>query len=371
MKIAEIAAYDVRLDLVQPFVTALGRLDVLETVIVRVADDHGNEGWGEAVPKPRIVGETSGSIRAALGLIAERLRGEDPRRIDRIVRLMDEAIDRNTAAKAGVDIAIHDLLGKYWNEPVWRLLGGARCERLSTDMTVGLQDVDSSVAQARAWVEKGFQTLKVKVGGAPHEEAQRVRAIRDAVGDDATIRLDANQAWSAPEAIRALKLLMDCEVEFVEQPVPALDIAGLKRVRQATDIPVMADESVHGPEDALRIVRESAADYLNIKLTKSGGFFKARRIAAIADAAGLPCMVGGMFESDLAATAAVHLAAATGNVEFRDLDQGIVGLSLREGIISEGGTHLDGNCRTVPMDAGLGVARLNEAVLGDPSARFA
>ena len=371
MKIAEIAAYDVRLDLVQPFVTALGRLDVLETVIVRVADGHGNEGWGEAVPKPRIVGETSESIRAALGLIAEKLLGEDPRRIDRTVRLMDEAISRNTASKAGVDIAIHDLLGKYWNEPLWRLLGGARCEPLSTDMTVGLQGVETSVDQARDWVTQGFRTLKVKVGGAPHEEAQRVRAIRDAVGEDVTIRLDANQAWTVPEAIRALKLTTDCEVEFVEQPVPAPDIAGLKRVRQAIDIPIMADESVHGPEDALRIVREGAADCLNIKLTKTGGFVNARRIATIADAAGLPCMVGGMFESDLAATAAVHFAAATGNATFRDLDQGIVGLSLQNGVIAEGGTRLDGDCRTVPMDTGLGIARLNEAVLGDPAARFA
>jgi L-alanine-DL-glutamate epimerase-like enolase superfamily enzyme len=152
-------------------------------------------------------------------------------------------------------------------------------------------------------------------------------------------------------------------IEFAEQPVASHDISGLAQVRRFVPMPIMADESVHQPEDAIRVIQEKAVEYINIKLMKSGGLWKGRQIAAIAEAAGIGCMMGGMVESDLAATAAVHLAVAVRNIKFRDLDMGI---SLKKRVIADGGSELRGQYRTVPDAPGLGILQINEDLLGDP-----
>lgn len=363
MEIAEIALYPVGIKLTQPFTTALGRAEAVKTVIIRVADDRGNIGWGEAVPRERILGETTGSVIAAIELIATRILGKDPRRVEQIIRLMDEVIYGNTAAKAGIDIAIHDLVGKTWGEPLWRLLGGYRAERVETDFTIGIQDLERTAAEAHELVAKGFKTLKVKVGGEPDSDVHKIKLIREAVGEGIHLRVDANQGWTRQQAIKALNEMAQYDIELAEQPIAAHDISGLAQVRYSVPIPIMADESVHQPEDVIRVIKEDAVDYINIKLMKSGGFWKAQRIAAIAEAAGIGCMMGGMVESDLAATAAVHLAAANRNIRFQDLDMGIL---LEGRVIAEGGSELQGRYRTVPDAPGLGILQVNEGLLGAP-----
>jgi L-alanine-DL-glutamate epimerase-like enolase superfamily enzyme len=363
MKISEIALYPVSIELTQPFTTALGRAETVRTVVVRVADDRGNVGWGEAVPRERILGETTESVIAAIGLIAIRILGEDPRRIERIAALMDEVIYHNTAAKAGIDIAIHDLLGRIWSEPLWRLLGGYRMEQIDTDFTIGIQDLEGTVAEARDLVAKGFKTLKVKVGGEPDSDVRKIKLLREALGEAIHLRVDANQGWTRQQAIKALNQMAEYGIEFAEQPIAAHDITGLAQVRRSVPIPIMADESVHQPEDAIKAIQEGAADYINIKLMKSGGFWKARQIATIAEAGGVGCMMGGMVESDLAATAAVHFAAACRNIRFRDLDMGVL---LKDKVLIEGGSELKAGYRTVPDGPGLGIARINERLLGEP-----
>lgn len=364
MKISRIEIYEVSIGLQRPFIIATGNINIINSVIVKVIDDCGHTGWGEAAPQPVILGETPGSILACLDLIARNLIGKDPRRLEEINEIMDRTVYRNTAAKAAIDIALHDLVGKAWGEPLWRLLGGAR-EKIETDLTIGIRALDEVLKDVRSLLKEGFKAIKLKVGESPDIDIRKVKAVREAIGDRARIRIDANQGWTRQQAIYALREMAKYGVEFVEQPVRADDISGLVSIRQSTPIPVMADESVHQPEDAIRVIKEEAVDYINIKLMKSGGFWKARKIAAIAEAAGIGCMVGSMVETDLGITAAAHLAAAVRNIGFGDLDIGF-SLEPQARLIARGGAEFNGGYIIPPNEPGLGIIELEERLLRGP-----
>ncbi|MGQ9477376.1 MAG: mandelate racemase/muconate lactonizing enzyme family protein [Candidatus Bipolaricaulia bacterium] len=364
MRISRIEVYEASIDLQRPFVIATDTITTINSVIIRIVDDRGNIGWGEAAPQPVILGETPGTVISCLDLIARDLIGKDPRRIEEIVEMMDRLICRNTAAKAAIDMAIHDLVGKAWGEPLWRLLGGAR-ERIETDLTIGIRPLDTVLRDVRSLLRKGFKVIKLKVGESPEEDIGKVRAVREAIGDEVRIRIDANQGWTHQQAIQILRRIAEYGVEFVEQPLPAAEISGLASIRQATPIPVMADESVHQPEDVIKVIKEKAVDYINIKLMKSGGFWKARKIAAIAEAAGIGCMVGSMVETNLGITAAAHFAAAVKNIRFGDLDMGF-SLEPKDRLIAKGGAEFDEGYVIPPNEPGLGVIELKESLLRGP-----
>ncbi|MCR4391730.1 MAG: dipeptide epimerase [Candidatus Acetothermia bacterium] len=355
----EASVFRFRFKLEKPFRIAIGYTKEKEEIVVRLVDSAGNVGWGEASPSPLILSATSDTVLAALDVLIPTILGEDPRRLRYLMDKMDRALHGHAPAKAAVDIALHDLVGHITGEPVWRLLGGSRAEPVDTDFTVGIDAPEAMAAEAKALVAAGFRTIKVKVGEDPQVDVARVQAIRDAVGDAVTIRIDANQGWTRPEAVWALTRMAEYDVQFVEQPVAAEDIEGLAWVRRRSPIPVMADEAVHTPADALRVVRAEAADYVNIKLMKAGGLWRAREIAAICGAAGIPNMIGGMVESNLSATAAVHFAIAESNVIFRDLD---IGERPETQLVAEGGSHIEAGHQvlTDPEAPGFGVRRLQE-----------
>lgn len=359
LTIVQADVFRFRFKLVKAFHIALGLTKEVEEIIVRLRTDRGEEGWGEASPSAVILGTTAGTTIAALEFLIPAVLGEDPRRIGYLVHKMDRLILGQTPAKAALDIALHDLLGKITGEPVWRMLGGHRTERVDTDFTVGIDDPQKMASEAKDLVSQGFRTIKVKVGEDPLVDVERVRAIREAVGDDIALRIDANQGWTVPQATWALAAMAGFGVQFAEQPVAAEDIEGLRHVRMRSPIPVMADEAVHSPEDALRVIRAGAADYVNIKLMKAGGLWRAREIAAICRAAGVPNMLGGMVESNLSATAAVHFAIAERNVIFRDLD---MGARPEAKLVVEGGSDIhEGNQVLVDPEApGFGFRRLRE-----------
>lgn len=363
MAISAIRVYSFTIKLPSPFTTSLGTTSEKEEIILQVEDEGGAVGWGEASPSTTILSSTSRSITAALDVLAPALVGEDPRRIEWLTCQMDRLLRGNEPAKAAVDIALHDLVGNLWGEPVWRLLGGYEVERVDTDYTVSMASLEEMVQEARKRVTEGFHTLKVKVGTDPVRDVEVVRSIREAVGEEVGLRIDANQGWSRQQAIWALDRMADLDIQFVEQPVKAEDIAGLRYVRQAASIPVMADESVFTPEDALRVIREDAVDYINIKLMKSGGLFKACQIADIAKAAGVRCMIGGMVETNLSATAAVHFAMAKENVSFRDLD---LGLLPEERLVTSGGTTVREGFHYPSAGSGLGIQEVDLKGLGEP-----
>jgi L-alanine-DL-glutamate epimerase-like enolase superfamily enzyme len=204
--------------------------------------------------------------------------------------------------------------------------------------------------RAKEFVERGFRTIKVKVGQSPQLDEARIKAIRESIGEGPAIRIDANQGWTVPQAIEALRRLEKYRIEFCEQPVAAGDIDGLRLVREESPIPIMADESLFLPADAIKLIKAGACDYFNIKVMKAAGLANSIRIAHIAEAANIRCMLGCMVESRLALTAAAHVMAAKENIVFADLD-GFTSHTV-DPII--GGMKLDGGKITLPETPGLG-----------------
>jgi L-alanine-DL-glutamate epimerase-like enolase superfamily enzyme len=258
----------------------------------------------------------------------------------------------NAPAKAAVDIALHDLWGKLSGRPLYRLLGGTPRE-IATDCTISLNQPDEMVRDALEALGDGYQALKVKVGGDFRADVERLRAIRGAVGAGALLRVDANQGWRPKEAIRSIKAMEDLglDIELVEQPVPYYDIEGLKRVTDSVDTAVLADESVYSARDALRLISLRAADMINIKLMKSGGISGALAICAMAESAGMECMIGAMMEGKVSVTAAAHLALSRRVITKYDLDPPI--LCAKDPV--RGGASYAGPFISLPDTPGLGI----------------
>ena len=323
MKITAIELGLLRVPLKTPFKTALRSVDHVEDIVVRIRTDDGATGWGGAPATAVITGDTHGSIIDAIRhYIAPKLIGRDIADHNRNIALVQSSLERNTSAKAAVEIALYDLFGQLYGAPAYLLLGGGD-PVVSTDITISVDYIDKMVADSINAVERGFSALKIKVGKDIGVDIERVRAIHAAVEGRALLRLDANQGWTAKQAVFALQTLEDAGVhlELVEQPVKARDLAGLKFVTERVHTPVMADESVFGPREVIELIRMRAADIINIKLMKTGGLSGAIQIADIAAVHGMECMMGCMLESSVSVAAAAHLAAAKSQVITKiDLD---------------------------------------------------
>jgi o-succinylbenzoate synthase len=362
MNIQQIEAFSVALRYHEPFKIAPSTSTESHNIIVKIYTDYEVFGIGEASPSKRVTHETPQTVMKTLDKIAPHLIGMHPLRIEQIMETMDQTVVENLSAKAAIDMALHDILGKTTRRPLFELLGGYRQEVL-TDITLGIKKPEEMAKDAVKAVEKGFRALKVKVGINPEEDFERIREIRKAADSDVTIRIDANQGWTVRQAIKVLKKLERLNVEFVEQPVKADDIKGLAEVKKNSSIPVMADESVHSPEDAIHIIRKDAAGLINIKLMKSGGILKARKIAAVAEAGNMPCMIGCMGESTIGITAGVHFATAAKSIQYADLDSDIL---LKDKTVLKGGAKLKASKRIPLMKPGLGIIKLDEEILGEP-----
>ncbi|MCD9027711.1 dipeptide epimerase [Luteimonas sp. BDR2-5] len=354
MKIARIELGMLRVPLKTPFKTALRTVNSVEDVVVRIHTDTGHVGHGEAAATAVITGDTHGSIIAAIGeVIGPRLIGEDIADLNRITRLIRTALERNTSAKAAVEIAVYDLFGQRYDAPLYRILGGGD-PVVSTDITISVDYIDKMVADALSAVERGFGALKIKVGKDLGVDLERIKAVHAAVEGRALLRLDANQGWKPKQAVHAMQLLEDAGVhpELLEQPVRAQDLAGLKFVTDRVHAPVMADESVFGPAEVIELIRMRAADIINIKLMKTGGISDAIRTADIAAVHGVECMIGCMIETSISVAAAVHVAVAKSDIITRvDLD----GPSLCSHDPVEGGVVFNESEISVPDAPGLGI----------------
>ena len=322
MKIAKIEVGEVRIPLVTPFKTALRTVDCVNDLVVRITADDGQVGFGEAPPTAVITGDTLGSIRCAIEqFIAPNLIGMDIFDIDGIMQKLHSCILKNTSAKAAVDMAVYDLYAKALGKPLYQVLGG-RKSRIETDLTISVNPIDEMVADSVKAVEQGFRILKIKGGKEGLEDIKRIEAIRKAVGDDIALRIDANQGWSAKDAVKIISTMEDKGIvmDLVEQPVHAHDFKGMQYVTQHVYTPILADESVFSAEDAIHIIEGRAADLINIKLMKTGGIYEAMKICSIAEIYHVECMIGCMLESKIAVSAAAHFAAAKGIITRADLD---------------------------------------------------
>ena len=356
MKIKEIKIGQVSAPLKKPFKTALRTVYSVENVGVMIITDTDNIGYGEAAPTAVITGDTKGSIIDAIeNYIAPNIIGLEIQNIEEIMYRMHKSIIGNTSAKSAVDMAIYDLFGQYHNAPLYKLLGGYRDE-LETDLTISVNSPEEMAKDSIEAVERGYKVLKIKVGLDGELDIKRVEAIRGAIGYNVELRLDANQGWKAKEAVRTTRIMEDkgFDIELIEQPVIAKDFEGLKYVTDNVDTPILADESVFSPEDAIQIIQNKAADLVNIKLAKAGGIYNALKICSIAEIYGIECMVGSMLETKLSVSAAVHLAASKKIITKMDLDG--PGLCSEDSI--EGGPSFEEYKIKLNKEPGLGFKKL-------------
>lgn len=357
MKIKNIVVKHLSVPLKTPFKTALRTVNSVEDVIIEIITDTGNIGYGEAPPTGVITGDTTGAI---IGAISDHIKpilvGMDIENIEEIMNTLDKSVIRNTTAKAAIDMAVYDLFGQLYNIPLYKLLGGYR-KKITTDITISVNEPDEMVRDSVEAVKLGYKTLKVKVGKDSKKDMERMKAIRQAVGYNVQLRIDANQGWKPKEAVYTLKKMEDAglDIEFVEQPVIAYDLEGLKFVTDNVTIPVLADESVFSPMDALKILQMRAADFVNIKLMKCGGIHNALKICSMAEIYGVPCMIGCMLEGKVSVNAAVHLAAAKSIITKIDLDGPVL---CKEDPI-EGGAIFNNSEITLNDDPGLGIKKIN------------
>jgi L-alanine-DL-glutamate epimerase-like enolase superfamily enzyme len=319
MQITKVEIFHAAMPMKVPFRVAIGVTTTSQSVFLRVHSDAGLIGIGEANLFTPVVGETAETALVAAAVLARDLIGADAGDIEARVAQMRRRLPANPTTRSAFDMALWDLLGKAAGLPLFALLGGRR-RPVATDNTAGLEIPEVMAARAAAFKARGFQAVKVKLGTDLPTDLARMRAIRDAVGPEFPLRIDANQGWSRTVAKQALAALVPFAPELVEQPLPRWDIEGLAELRRTSPIPLMADESLFDEHDALRLVAAGACDYFNIKLAKSSGIHVALKINAIGEAAGIPCMVGCMTESGIGIAAAAHLASARQNIIFADLD---------------------------------------------------
>ncbi|MBU0624653.1 MAG: dipeptide epimerase [Candidatus Thermoplasmatota archaeon] len=299
------------------FKIASGSSDTEENVIVKLVsgDDFG---VGSGNPTD-VTHETLASMESFLGMVPKKIVGSDENYPDKLHEKLDGIATGNTAAKAAVDMALFDLLSKRENKPLYEFLGGKR-DRMITDMTIGIESLETTVQRALEHTRSGFKALKIKVGLDIEEDIRRVSAVRDTVGPEIQLRVDANQGYTVEQAIKFCEVMETLHVMVVEQPVKEEDYAGLKKVAESSNLPVMADECVKSVLDARKVARDGIADMINIKLMKSAGINDAVIINRLAEAADVSTMIGCMGEIQLSIAAGLHFALSSDNVLMADLD---------------------------------------------------
>jgi muconate cycloisomerase len=284
-------------------------------VLVRVTDDEGRVGWGETTTFHSVYGYDQKSLYNVLtDHLIPAVMGLDPRDRVALHQRMELAIPFNTMAKTGIDLATYDLAAQAAGAPIHALVGGARVDRVPVVAVVDIVSPSQAEEMARERLSKGYRVIKVKIGVDARQDLQRVKAVRKAVGDGARIRVDGNQGYDRATAMGVFSRMEEIGLEWIEQPLAHWDLEGLHALCERLDTPVAVDESVHTPEDAMRVIRTGAADVVNIKVTKCGGIDRSQKIAAVCAAAGVPCYVGGCIETHPGVAASVHFYAATPNI---------------------------------------------------------
>lgn len=353
MKITKIRLGTISVPLRLPFKTALRTVKSVEDIIVEIHTDTGALGYGEAPPTGAVTGHTTGAIIGALKEhIIPSLLGRDIDAFEDLMQLVQTCVVGNSSAKAAADMALWDLYAQLYRLPVYKLLGGARKE-IVTDITISVNEPEEMARDAANAVERGYDCLKVKVGANPELDVERLRVVRRAAGDDICLRIDANQAWQPRQAVRILNEMQEqgLRLELVEQPVKAYDLEGLKYVTDHSYVPVLADESVFSPRDAMKVLELRAADLINIKLMKCGGIYNALKIASAAEIYGVECMIGCMLEAKISVNAAAELACARKIFTRIDLDGPV--LCSEDPIL--GGARFEEKRISVSDEAGMGI----------------
>lgn len=361
VKLAEVRAVPVLLPGASPYRMAHAEYAGVPTVLVHARTAEGAEGVGQATvtaPAYNPYGETwEGAVGVIRRYLAPAVLGENPLDLERLHGRMDEACPGNPTAKTAIDLALHDLAARALGLPVHRLVGGAVRSQVPLAAPIGYAPRDEMASQAWDAVTAGYRFLKVRVGRDLEEDVGNLRAIRQAVGDGPAIGVDFNQALSLlhrrPDwAVPYIRRLEAFGLESVEQPVAGWDLEGMAAIAAAVDTPLVADESLWTLQDALAIATRRAADVVKIKIVKTGGLWKARKLAAVCEAAGIPVVVGHGVAGSLQNAAELHLAAVLPGLRLPGEMGGF--LRLREDVVAAP-LPLAGAALPVPDGPGLGV----------------
>ena len=359
MKIERIDGVPVRIPLKpkRVMISALGQQVTSENLLVRVSTGAGVDGVGEATVAACWSGET---VRGAQALIEEvltpRLIGMDPFDIASIDAVMDRSAHGNWFAKSAIEMACWDIQGREQGRPVYELLGGpVRSRVIRCRFSMGAYDPPRARQTAAELVASGFDTIKVKVGTDFEQDVERVRIVRETIGPDRDLVIDANCGFDADTAIRFAGTVADCRVGLFEQPTPRGDFAALAQVRRRVDMPVMADDICFDLADARECIRNDAVDVISVYPGKNGGIRKSRQIAEFAAAHQVPCSIGSNLEFDVASAAMCHLVVGCPNMDVERFPGDILGPEYHEFSIVREPLVINGPQITVPDRPGLGV----------------
>lgn len=335
---------------------------VQKSAIVRLTAASGATGLGNIDPSPGYSVESiEDSLAVLRGALSGAVIGLDPLNVHEALARLDGCIAGFLDAKAAIEMACVDLAARICGVPVSTYLGGAVKKDLRFNAWIGVLAPDAAAAEAKKWFDRGFRSAKIKVGGGIEADRDRVKAVREAVGKDAALRIDANAGYDVPTAIKLAHLMQPFDLQLIEQPVAAQDIAGLARVRrEAGGVPIMADEAIVDHATLIEVIRAGAADMVKLKVMKNGGFLRTQRMAATAEAAGIRCVVGHGFGLGVNTMAEIQFAATSLNVI--DGLECVGPLKTADDIVAEKLDLSSGRLALPDGGAGLGVL-LDEAKL--------
>jgi len=320
MIIDEIQIIHDSVPIIKPYILSKieGTLISSEAIFVKLHTSDGIVGWGETDPdlQPIFCNESIESIEGILkNHLAPIILGMDPFDIGLIHERMDKCVKNNLFAKAAIDIAIYDIIGKALNMPLYKILGGALRNKMPVGWPLGSNTPEANANEAIEKLKQGFKTFMVKTAALPiDKDIKRIKAIRKAVGNNISLIVDSNQGWDYYTTIQFFHDTEQDKIEFIEQPVPSWDIKGLKRLRESINIPLSADESLFSKRDAFNLISENSVDIFSIKMSKHGGIFNTKKIIDLANIAGINCYMNSQIEMGISQAASLHVCVTVPNI---------------------------------------------------------
>jgi L-alanine-DL-glutamate epimerase-like enolase superfamily enzyme len=351
LTIQDIELYKIFIPLKEPFIISLGPIYNAENVLVIIRTKEGITGFGECSPFMSINGESADTGLAVGKYFASLLRGKNPLLIEEHITAMDKLIYGNNSIKSAFDMALYDIASQHAGVPLYKFIGGSNDKTIITDYTVSIGNPEKMAADAVKIKEEGYPAIKVKLGKDGATDVLRIKAIREAVGKEIPLRIDANQGWQVDEAVTTLKALAQFNIQHCEEPIPRWAFMQLPFVRKQSPIKIMSDESCGDDHDVERLIALDACDYMNIKLGKSGGIFRGLKMVRLAEAAKIHLQVGAFMESRLAMTAFAHFSLCSPIIEHYDFD---TSLMFSEDPVTGGIVYEKNGVIKVPESPGLG-----------------
>jgi len=343
-----------------PFTIATGTMTHAQNVFIRVHTDAGFYGVGECSAFPVIVGETQDTCLVMAKEFARLWKSENALDIPARLQQLHNFTAGNSTIKSAFDIALYDIAAKNAGLPLYQFLGGTK-RKVESDITIGISEPAEMAQKAIEFKRSGATILKVKLGKGAESDVERIKQIREAVGEGMKIRVDANQGWDFDDAVFALQNISKYDIEFCEQPMRTWYDDRLPELKKLSPVKIMADESVFNHHDARKQIESYSCSYINIKLSKSGGINEAKKIHDFAAEKGIPCMMGGMLESRIALSVKLHFVYSSPNIRFYDMDTCMLGHLVDPCV---GGVKYEGYSLNIDDAPGIGADASEEYLVG-------